>query len=292
MNRRDLFKSIPALAFQPAAQNLVAAQSNGRARLRSGLVAYSFREALSKHRMNYEDLLRLAADLNIDGLDLTVYWFPDTSDAFLLPLRRLAYKLAVDLYSLAIHSNMCQPTPDLQRREVDNVRKWVDIAQKVGAGHVRVFGGSVPAGATEDQAATWVIEILKRSAEYAASKGIILGLEDDGGITERADRVVQIVRQVDSPWVGINLDTGNFSSDPYNQIEKCMPYAVNVHFKSEVQLDGKSQAADWDRILGMFAKAGYRGHIALEYEAPEDPATAVPRLIRKLRPLLEKYSYS
>jgi sugar phosphate isomerase/epimerase len=240
--------------------------------------------------MTYDDLVRLAVELDVDGLDLTVYWFPNTSDAFLLPLRRLAYKMAVEIYSISIRTDMCRPTPELQTRELEEIQKWVDVAAKLGAGHIRVFGGDVPKGSTEDQAAQWVATVLKRAGDYSGKKGVILGLENHGGITEKAERVIQIVKQVDSPWVGINLDTGNFQSNAYSQIEACVPYAVNVQFKTEIKEGGKDSPSDWNRIMEMLAKGGYKGYLALEYEAEENPGTAVPRLTKQLNQIARKYS--
>ncbi len=289
MNRRELLRSLPAVAALPALSP--AATAGAKPRLRTAICAYSFREALQKKSMTYDDLVRLAVDLDVDGLDLTVYWFPDTSDGFLLPLRRLAYTSAVEIYSISVRTEMCRPTPELRGREVEEVKKWVDVAEKLGAGHIRVFGGNVPKGSSEDDAAGWVAEVLARAADYAGKKGIILGLENHGGITARAERILEIVQKVNSPWVGINLDTGNFRADPFAQIEMCLPRAVNVQMKAEMAAEGgRREASDWDRILAMLVKAGYRGYLALEYEAKEDPATAVPRLIRQLRYLTRKYS--
>src|SRR5260370_26042275 len=124
-------------------------QFSGPGKLRVGLVAYSFRKQLEAKSMTYEALMRYVADLGLDGLDTTVYWFPDTSDAFLASLRRTAYKNAVSLYSIAARVRLCQPTAELQRAEVDNAKKWIDVAERLGAGHVRVVGGSIPEGATE-----------------------------------------------------------------------------------------------------------------------------------------------
>ena len=160
----------------------------------------------------------------------------------------------------------------------------------LGAGHIRVFGGNVPDGASEDDAAKWVAEILKRSADYAGKKGVILGLENHGGITLHAKRIIQIVEAVDHPFVGINLDTGNFRSDPYEQIEMCIPYAVNSQYKVNIRDDGGREKSDWDRITKMFADAGYKGYISLEYEAEEDPFTAVPRHLKTMNELARKYS--
>jgi L-ribulose-5-phosphate 3-epimerase len=291
MDRRELLFSLPAAAALPAFSTFAAAASGGKARLKPAICAYSFREALKAKTMTYEDLIRLTADLGADGVDMTVYWFPDTSDQFLNSLRRAAYKAAVSIYSIAIRSVMTQPTPELRTKEVAEVNKWVDVAVRLGAGHIRVFGGSVPKDASEDQAAGWVVEVLQRCSEYAGSKGVILGLEDHGGVTARADSILKIVRKVNSPWVGINLDTGNFKTESYKQIEMCLPYAANVQLKTLIaDEDGKRIESDWDRILKMLAQVDYRGYLALEYEDKEPPAAAVPRLIAKLKQLTAKYS--
>ncbi|MGH9674544.1 MAG: sugar phosphate isomerase/epimerase family protein [Bryobacteraceae bacterium] len=280
LGRRELLALLPAAAL--AAK---------KARLRTAICAYSFRQALQSKSMTYDDLVRLAVDVGADGLDVTVYWFPSTEDSFLMPLRGLAYRHGVELYSIAVRTEMCRPTVEMREKEINEVRKWVDVAAKLGAGHIRVFGGTVPKGESEDTAAGWVVEILKRASEYAGAKGVILGLENHGGITARAERILDIVTKVNSRWVAVNLDTGNFSTNAYQQIETMVPYAANVQFKSEVRDDkGQRVESDWDRIVAMLAKGGYQGYLSLEYEAREDPVAAMPRLIGKLNQLARKHS--
>lgn len=297
MNRRDLLKSLPtaaALSFGPSAFAAAPrAESSAKPRIKSAICAYSYREALGRNQMTYEDLVDIAAENDIDGLDLTVYWFPtDRLNRFLASLRRKAYLAAVEIPSIAIRSDLCRPTAREQQREAAWLGHWVDIANQLGASHIRVFGGNVPEGADESDAAKWVTEILKRSADYARSKGVILGLENHGGITLYAKRIIEIVEAVDHPWVGINLDTGNFRSDPYAQMATCLPYAVNAQFKVTIRYeDGRREACDWDRVMQMFAEAGYRGYVSLEYDGEnEDAITAVPPQLRRLRDLARKYS--
>jgi Sugar phosphate isomerases/epimerases len=241
--------------------------------------------------MTYEALIRYVSDLGLDGLDTTVYWFPDTSDQFLASLRRVAYKNAVSLYSIATRVRLCQPTAELQSAEVEKAKMWIDVAVKVGATHVRVFGGSIPKGASESQAIGWAVETLKRSAEYAGLRGIVLGVEDDGGLTTTAEPTVEIVKQTDSPYAGINLDTGNFPKNGYSQVALCLPYAVSTHVKVNIGgEDGVKEPADWDRLIGMFAKSGYRGYLSLEYEEKEGAEIAVPRLAAELLRGVRKYT--
>ncbi len=241
--------------------------------------------------MSYETLIRYTSELGLDGLDTTVYWFPDKSDKYLASLRALAYRNAVNLYSIGTGVRFCQPTPELRQAEVEKVKQWVQVALKLGASHIRVFGGDLPKGATQDQALEWAVEVMKRSADLAGAAGIMLGIEDDFGISTTAEQTIALVKKADSPWVGINLDVGNFPKDGYSKVAMCIPYAVNVHFKTEIRDEnGKEENADWDRLLGMFASAGYKGYISLEYEGKEGPETAVPRLAPELRRIASKYS--
>ena len=65
---------------------------------------------------------------------------------------------------------------------------------------------------------------------------------------------------------------------------------MNVQVKTRVASpEGEPVPADWDRILQTLAAAGYKGYLALEYEGEEDPVTAVPRFLRKLKALAARY---
>jgi len=282
LTRRTLLAT-PALALAAAR----------KPRLRTAICAYSFREELKSGKMSYDDLVNLAVDLDVDGLDLTVYWFPNTSDAFLIPLRQLAYRNGVELYSISVRTNCCQPTAELRAKESQAIRDWVDVAAKLGAGHIRVFGGTVPKGGSEDEAARWVVEVLKNAGEYSGSKGVILGLENHGGITEKASRIIDIVKQVNLPSVAVNLDMGNFQRDAYEQLEVLAPHAANVQVKMDLRDNsGQQVRADWERILKMLTASGYRGYLALEYEEKEAAPVAVPRLTRELNALVKKFEKS
>lgn len=279
MNRREWLATMAALPLEK------------KARLRPALCAYSFRSELQNKSMTYEDLVARAVEWEIDGLDLTVYWLPTTDRAWLLELRRKAFRMGVEIFSISVRTELTRAAPQERDAQVAEIRKWVDVAAALGAGHIRVFGGSVPKGTPEDEAASWVVECLKRGGEYAGRHGVILGLENHGGICTRAERIIEMVRQTDSPWVAINLDTGNFRSEAFKQIEICLPYSANVQVKAEMMFDdGTRGPQDWDRVVSMIAASGYKGYLALEYEAKEPAPAAVPRLLGRLRELTRKYS--
>jgi len=285
MNRRHALAAIGA-AVGAAHLN---AQSDRKFRLRSGLVAYSYRKALADKSITYDDVIRRVADWGLDGLDCTVYWFPDTSNTYLGSLRKTAFKNGVTIYNLGVRVSLCQPTAELQAAEHEKIKQWVDVAERVGAGHVRVFGGAVPKGATEEQAIGWAVEVMKRGAEYAGAHGVTLGVEDDGGLTTAAGPTIEIAKRTDSPWAGINADSGNLRDHGYAQFQSMLPYATSVHLKTEISGDdGKKERADWTRLLTMLGNAGFKGYVGLEYESNDE--SAIPQLAGELRSTVRKVS--
>ena len=286
MNRRTAFRTLAAL---PVAAQLHA-ESESRDRFRAGLVAYSYRKQLAAKSMNYMDLIGKIADWGLDGLDCTVYWFPDNSTEYLATLRKTAYRNGVQIYNAGVRVRLSQPTAELQQAQVEDIKKWIDVADRIGASQIRVFGGPIPKGASEEQAVAWAVEVLKRGADYAGSKGIIIAVEDDAGLTITAEPTIEIVKRTASPWVGINADSGNLKFDGYAKFESLLPYATSVHLKTLVaNKDGKYEKADWDRLLGMIAKSGYKGYVGLEYEGDNAEAD-VPRFAGELRTLVRKMS--
>jgi sugar phosphate isomerase/epimerase len=294
MNRRQLLSTAFALPLaSELSQPGLSAEPTPKLHFRPGLVAYSYRKQLAAKSLKYEELIHRVADWGLDGLDCTVYWFPDlpnTPNEYLASLRKTAFKSGVQIYNAGVRVQLAQPTAELQKAEFENIRKWVDMTERLGASHMRVFGGKVPNGASEEQAIAWAVEVLKRGAEYAGTRGITIGVEDDGGLTIAAKPTVEIVRQTASPWAGINADSGNLRTNGYAQFEMMVPYATSVHLKTLVtDENGRKEPADWNRLLTMLEKVGYRGYIGLEYEGDNADAD-VPRYAENLRTLIRKVS--
>jgi sugar phosphate isomerase/epimerase len=324
MERRAILKSLPVLAAStPVAKVLAQAVSpvytppgksvpyNGR--LRPGVVAMSFRNQLETGKMTYEDVVRAAADLGLEGVDMTGYWVPpllhftpglnshvvsdmvrenpaNPSKQWLASLRRTAYHNGIHIYSVGSPVKMAQPTPELRQKEIAFAKKWVDIAYEVGAGHVRVFAGDLPKGATEEQADDWAVEVFKPVLDYAGSKGLVVGVEDDDELTRTSAQLLAIVKKADSPYARINLDCGNFRKDGYAEVARCAPYAGATHIKTNMSTpDGKREPADWVKLFGILANAGYRGFVSIEME-PNDKDNPVPRYAPELIRCARMYS--
>ena len=260
-------------------------------RLLTGCCAYSYSKLLGAGKMTMEDVIRKAVELGIDGVDMTAYWFKSTDPAYLASLRHLAFKHGVCFSGAAIGASTVQAEAGRRPQVLEEIKKWVDVTESLGAPHLRVFAGKLPAGATVQQAIEWTVDTLKKACEHAGKKGITLGMEDHEGITQNADACLEIVNRVDSPFFGINLDITNFiptaKADAYAQIEATVPYATHSHIRDRFP---NGQAVDLDRVWRIFTRSNYKGFMSAEYEGEEDPSTGVPKLVDKIKALSTKYS--
>jgi sugar phosphate isomerase/epimerase len=276
----------PALAIPPI----------GRTRpshLKLSVAAYSYRDFLNSKppKIDMFDFVSLAADMGLDAVEPTSYYFPEDVDAdYLHRLKLHAFKLGLDISGTAVGNNFCLPPGPERDKQIEGVRTWIDRAAELDAPVIRIFAGRVQAGTTEDQAVGWAVEGFNTSLEYAAKKGVVLALENHGGITASPEQLLRLVKAVDSPWFGVNLDTGNFhGADPYAEMAKLAPYAVNVQVKTEIKRAGakSKEDADLSRVVGILREARYSGYIVLEYEAAADPMKSIPMHIKTLRTLID-----
>jgi sugar phosphate isomerase/epimerase len=275
---------------------------SGPSRLRLSLAAYGFRQFFHWNRgkpqepadpmraLSIRSFIDRAADFGCDGVELTAYYFePGVTTTDLLDLRRHAFLRGIAISGSAVGNTFTRPHGPELEAEIASVKAWIDRAALLGAPHLRVFAGAVAKGQSVADARTACITALEACCDHAGTKGVMLGLENHGGIVATADGLLEIVRAVRSPWLGVNLDTGNFhSADPYADLARCVPYAVNVQYKVELQREpkGPKEPADAARIVQLLRDGGYQGFVSLEYEAAGNPYDAVPRHLEELRSLL------
>lgn len=293
MNRRHLLHSAASAAAAALAVPAAASIRPGERRSSPGapfklaVAAYSYRKYLGEQKtMDFFQFIERCADMGSDGVELTEYYFqkPITPD-YLRKLKRTAHLWGQTITGTPIGNSFTMPPGPERDRQIETYRRWVDISHELGSPAIRTFAGSAPAGVSESDARRNVIEVLNHVCEYAGSKGVFVGLENHGGVVAEADGILEIIKAVDSPWLGVNLDTGNFrTADPYGDMARCAPYAITVQFKVALQPRGKpKEHADFPRVLKILRDAGYRGFVTLEYEEAEDPITAVPPLVKKMR---------
>lgn len=301
MNRRSFLSTSLATLGASTLPAIEPIKRSGKPRFQLGLAAYSFREYFPYMKdkevkpkeghepMDMPKFIQYCAEHGCDGAELTSYFFPTKADdAYFLEVRRQAYLSGIALSGTAIGNSWALPKGAEMEEQIAYTKLWVDRAALMGAPHIRVFAGSAKKDLSLEEATKNCIEAYSQCAEYAAKKGVFLGMENHHGIVTDPDNFVHIIRSVNSPWVGINLDSGNFNTpDPYADLAKIAPYAVNVQLKMVMKAkDKEPEPTDIPRVIKILKDANYQGWFTLEYEDKEDPFTAVPRILKELKPLL------
>ena len=275
-----------------------AATSPQSPRLLIGCTAFSFGKALGSGKMSMEDFILKCVDMGVEGAELTAYWFKSTDPAYLLSLRHLAFKNGVTIAGVGsgpdARLHLLVPDKDKRREAQEEMKRWVDITETLGASHMRIFAGSLPEGVSPAKGMDWAVESMKVICDYSATKGITLGVETHGGLALQGEPSVELIRRVDSPYAGLSLDIqhlrGESDSDEerYKQIEACVPYTTQTHIWDHFD---NHRPIDLDRIWQIFAKQGFRGFMSLEYNSSEgDALTDASRKIEQMKELSRKYS--
>jgi len=258
--------------------------------IKIGCAAYSYRQYFQDGSMTYESFIEKCHQMELDGVELTLYWLPTTDNSYLRKLKKLALSHGLTISAAGTRSNFSLASAEERKKQAVEVGKWIRIANVLGAPCLRIFGGQVPEGATKDQAIQWAIEGLKLCIEDAEENGIVLALENhnDKWVTGKADDMIRIIEEVDSEWLRVNLDVGNYYGDIYDEIAKTVPYTVHIHARQRAGAGpsaGKPegvQEIDYMRIKNILESKGYNGFVSLEYEYQEPAKTAVPNELEYL----------
>jgi len=301
MKRRN-FVALGAIGLGSCTASKSSTQSNvsdsgNQSGLKLSLAAYSMRSMLPNYRSNknaqsnfqMEDFIAQAAKWPVDAVELTSYFLPQSCPIErAYNLKRIAHVHGLDISGGAIGNNFTyKPGSKQAREQMEYTRKWIETYAQMGAPVIRVFAGDPEKEADKKQAVKNIIENLKAACYFAEGSGVILAMENHD-FTTNIDRYLEIIDAVDSPWFGANLDSGNLAktSDPYADLARIAPHAVNVQFKVVIPVDGVKQPADFGKLIQLLKDAQYRGYVVLEYEEAADPMQEIPKYLDRLNQLI------
>jgi len=277
--------------------------------------AYSFAKLLNDQLqqrgpgISLFDLAEFCAKAGFDAFDPTGYYFPGyekdgpgvPTDKFIYALKRKAFDLGLGISGTGVGNNFTVADRAARANDVVRIKKWVEVAAKLGAPVVRVFADTqmraqtwetVSKGATRDQVEAWIAADIRACAEHAANFGVIIGVQNHGDFIKTADDLIALIKRVDSPWCGAIVDTGYFRAvDPYAEMAKAAPWAVNWQVKqSPMGVEKEAEVpTDLRRLLKIIRASGYRGYLPIETLSPRgggggyDPFAVVPKFLAELR---------
>ncbi|MCX6595924.1 MAG: sugar phosphate isomerase/epimerase [Acidobacteria bacterium] len=249
-----------------------------------------------------EKLLPNAAEIGFDGVELLHRGMESEEPAYIAKIKRLAASYGMSLPMLSIHQDFVSPDPAERQKNIDHTVHCMRLAAALGIPYVRLNSGRwktiksfddlmkvkgdeppLP-GYVEKDAIDWCVGSIEKCLPEAEKLGVSLCLENHWGLTTKVETLLAIWKRVNSPWLGLNVDTGNYPGDPYIGLAALASNATIVQAKTYYG-GGEWYTLDLDypRMAGILKKANFKGWVSLEMEGKEDPATAVPKSYDVLR---------
>jgi sugar phosphate isomerase/epimerase len=319
-SRRNFLKTaalLPLAAAVPATAPAAVRppQRVGGSHLKLSLNAYSFARLLNDRLqgrgegISLQQLAEFCAKHNFDGVDITAYYFPGyrerklPDDKFVFEVKKRCFELGLGISGTGTGNNFTVADKEARAKDVAWVKQQVELAAKLGAPVLRVFADTqmraqtwqtVSNGASRDEVEKWIADDIRACAEHAEKFGVIIGVQNHGDFIKTADDLISLLNRVDSSWCGAIVDTGYFkAADPYAEIAKAAPYAVNWQIKqSPLGVEKEAEApTDLKRLMRIVRDSGYRGYLPIETLSPRgggtyDPFTVVPQFLREVRAAL------
>ncbi|CAM4087662.1 Sugar phosphate isomerase/epimerase [Zobellia roscoffensis] len=246
--------------------------------------------------MSLFELLEECARLDFDAVDPTGYFFPGYPEvpktSFINDFKRRAFQLGLDISGTGIRTDFATAHKKRRMADVELTKQWIEVAARMGAPVIRVFAGHQPEEHTWEEAAVWVSDALAECAEHGKQYGVLVGVQNHGGMLTNADEILKILSMAQSDWLGSIVDTGFFMSpNPYADIERVIPHAVNWQVKDLLQ-DRKGGEIDLSKLVNIIRASNYRGYLPIETlpipgrEDEYDAYKRVPILLANLRKAL------
>lgn len=310
-NRRSFLRqsmwAAPALAiapelfgkpFKPVSNPFMSPVGN-----RIGVSTYSFwRFNGPKEDTPIEYCIDQAAAMGFDGVELLLIQMTSDENSYLQKIKQRAFHAGLDLMGFSTHQGFVYPEKEKRDSEVKKTIHQIELAYQLGIPTMRLNTGRwgtiksfndlmankgiepILVGYTEDQGFEWVIDAIERCIPTAEKCGVTIGLENHWGLGRTAEGVLRIVDAVDSPWLQVTSDTGNFLENSYEQLEMMAPKTVLIQAKTYYG-GGKwyTLDIDYDRVARIFRDAGYKGYVSVEFEGQEDALTALPKSLERMR---------
>lgn len=253
-------------------------------------------------KMTMDDFLDFAKKLDVDGVSLESCFFPSFEKTWFLDLKAKLDDYGFDRVYAWGHPDGLEAGKN--REAFDDMVSQIPNAKLIGADVMRVVASSLmfrfePHGPQLDILVDWFKEAVKVAEDY----DVILAVENH--IDYTSDECKELLDRVDSPYLGLNLDTGNFLrllDDPVDGAAKLADRVYATHIKDLKPVKGVN-AKEWyffsstpvgdglvdnQKLAQILYDADYKGFLAVEtdslhpdYENQEH--AAVEKSVKRLK---------
>lgn len=276
--------------------------------IKLSLQSLSYRDTFNAGDIDLAGIIDKAAELRMDGVDLHFAQFASTDDDYLEQLRHRCLHQGLHICYIGISNNFLRTGGEYDQ-QIQLCKDWIDVAARMGVPMVRLFGGWLNEGQTEDEAWPQLVAATREVVAYGRSKHTVCALHNHnhGCIPATGDQVVRILDEVDDDYYSHILDTGQYRGSPgatlgergkedpqydfYGSIATSAPRAAHVRAKIYRIASGTEAWLDYERIMPILKDVGFNGWLSLVFEGQDelDEPTAIPLANQYLRELLARH---
>ena len=304
MKRRDFSKLTIASAFIGLTPlEILSASSNNKDQLKISLAQWSLNKAIKSGELSPLDFAKKARSFDIDAIEYVSGLYTNHTDILKkISMQKLSKELlkrsddyGIDNVLIMIDSQGSLASSNKKERlkAIDNHKKWIDFSYEIGCETMRVNLSG------ETKLDRWTENSIKSLTELSDyNKNINVVVENHGGLSSNGKYLSNVMSKVNIDNCGTLPDFGNFCIDGspracnewydiYKGVEELMPYAHAVSAKSyDFDDSGNETKIDYSKMIDIVKKAGYKGHIGIEYEgsrmSEDDGIIATKKLLEKL----------
>jgi sugar phosphate isomerase/epimerase len=260
---------------------------------RIAIASYPFREyvarrkdALVGHQLELKDFsAHVAEKFNISKIEPWSEHFRSLDQSYLQVIRAGVEKADGMIVNIAVDGEHSPYAADKAEREksVTFSKQWIDVAIAIGSPSIR---SNMPKAADSEPNAQRAADTLSKVVEYAASKNILVNLENDNPVSEDPFFIVQVIEKVNNPWLHALPDFANSlvtgrEDHAYQGVQAMFAHAYNIcHVKAlETNEQGKEFRVDMAKTFGIMRAAHYKGYCSMEFDSSGDPYKGTSELI-------------
>ncbi|MEW6427115.1 MAG: sugar phosphate isomerase/epimerase family protein [Thermodesulfobacteriota bacterium] len=264
------------------------------------------------------DAIRAIADIGYDGIEIladTPHLFADAvsaadRDRIGAELTRCGLAIAninantvCGYYGKTFWEPLFEPSlanPEAGPRawRVAYTKKCIDLAHSLGCPCISITAGRAVPGCPPDEAGKLLADSLHELISHAADRGVRIGIEYEPGLlVESCDELTALLDEIDSPWLGANLDIGHShvnGEDAETIIARLDTKIFHVHIEDirggkHFHLVPGDGDIDFAKVVAALGRQGYDGFLTVElYSYPHCPGEVARRSFTFLEPIVRR----
>ncbi len=273
------------------------------------LQTLSYKNAVVSGKRDLHGMIDLAADLGFDGIDFEDRQFASTDGPYVESLRLKALHRGLNISYIGVIGGFGDDRHGGDIGHFRHICRWIDVCAQMDVPLVRVLGGHIPAGQTEEQAWPWLRDWFRRITDYARARRVVVGLHNHnhGMFPATGPQIIRMLDEISDEYLSHIVDVGQYRGSPgasggtkgvadaahdfYGYIRQTAPRAVAARAKIYRIRTGEEQWIDYRRVLSILKESGFNGPLSVVFEGWDDmdEGEAVPLAARYLRRLLAEY---